>query len=58
MRDAKLILLGAALLVGSQVWAASDNTLAPASPPKKPSAALVKPISETLWDRKVTDNYR
>jgi prolyl oligopeptidase len=58
MRDAKLILLGAALLVGSQVWAASDNTLAPAGPIKKPPAAPVKPVSETHWGQKVTDNYR
>jgi len=58
MRDARLILLGAALLIGSQVWAASDNTLAPAGPIKKPPAAPVKPVSETHWGRKVTDNYR
>jgi prolyl oligopeptidase len=58
MRDAKLILLGAALFVGYQVWAATDNTLAPAGPIKKPAAAPVKPVSETHWGRKVTDNYR
>jgi prolyl oligopeptidase len=58
MRDAKLILLGAALLIGSQGWAASDNTLAPAGPIKKPPAAPVKPVSETHWGQKVTDNYR
>jgi prolyl oligopeptidase len=58
MRDARLILLGAALLIGSQVWAASDNTLAPAGPIKKPPAAPVKPVSETHWGRKVTDDYR
>jgi prolyl oligopeptidase len=58
MRDAKLILLGAALLIGSQVWAAGGNTPAPASPPRKPSAAPVKPVSEVLWGQKVTDNYR
>jgi hypothetical protein len=58
MRDAKLILLGAVLLVGSQVWGASDTTLAPASPQKTPPATPLKPVSETLWGRKVTDNYR
>ena len=49
MRYAKLILLGAALLVGSQISAAAD---------KKPPTAPVKPVSETHWGRKVTDNYR
>jgi prolyl oligopeptidase len=58
MRDAKLILLGAALLVGCQVWAATDNTAAPAIHIKKPPAARIKPVTETLWGRKVTDNYR
>lgn len=57
MRDAKVILLGAALLVGSQVWAATDNTPTPATV-KKPPTAPVKPVSETLWGRTVTDNYR
>ena len=58
MRDAKLILLGAVLLVGFQGWAASDTTLAPASPQNTPPAAPLKPVTETLWGRKVTDNYR
>jgi prolyl oligopeptidase len=58
MREAKLILLGAALLVGCQVWAATDNTAAPAIHIKKPPAARIKPVTETLWGRKVTDNYR
>ena len=58
MRDAKLVLLGAALLVGSQILAAADNTLGAAGSPKKPAAAPVKPVSETHWGRKVTDNYR
>src|SRR5580692_2930903 len=58
MRDAKLILLGAALLVGCHAWAATDNTAAPADPIKRPPAAPIKPVIETLWGRKVTDNYR
>jgi prolyl oligopeptidase len=58
MRDAKLILLGAALLVGCDVWAASDNTAAPADHIKNPPAARIQPVTETLWGRKVTDNYR
>ncbi len=58
MREAKLILLDAVLLVGSLAWAATDNALTPADPLKKPPAALVKPVTETLWGRNVTDNYR
>jgi prolyl oligopeptidase len=58
MRDAKFILLGAALLVGFQVWAATDPILAAAVSIKKPPAAPVKPVGETHWGRKVTDNYR
>jgi prolyl oligopeptidase len=60
MRDARLILLGAVLLGGWQVWAATDNAAAPAGQVKKPPppAAPIKPVTETLWGRKVTDNYR
>ncbi len=56
--DAKLILLGAALLVGSLVWATTDNIAAPSGHIKRPPAARVKPVSEMHWGRKVTDNYR
>jgi prolyl oligopeptidase len=60
MRDARLMLLAAILLVGSQVLAAADNTLAPAGAPApaKLPAAPIKPVIEKLWNRPVTDNYR
>jgi prolyl oligopeptidase len=54
----KLKLLGAALLVGSAVCAAADNTAAPPGPVRPPPAAPVKPVTETHWGRQVTDNYR
>jgi len=56
--DAKLILLGAALLAGSLVWATTDDIAAPTGNIKRPAAASVKPVSEMHWGRKVTDNYR
>src|SRR6202047_284157 len=49
MRDVKLPLIAAALLFGSLAWSAND---------KKPAAAPVKPVVETLWGRKITDDYR
>jgi hypothetical protein len=49
MRDVKLPLIAAALLCGSLAWSAND---------RKPAAAPVKPVVETLWGRKITDDYR
>ncbi len=50
MRDAKRVLIGATVLVGAMAGAATDNL--------KPPAAPIKPVTETLWGRRVTDNYR
>jgi prolyl oligopeptidase len=50
VRDAKRALIGATVLVGVMAWAATDNL--------KPPAAPIKPVTETLWGRRVTDNYR
>jgi prolyl oligopeptidase len=47
MRDAQLALATAALLC-SLAWSAD----------KKPPAAPVKPVIESLWGRKITDDYR
>jgi len=58
MRNSKLVLLGAGLLVVSLASAATDSTLASAVPQKMPAAAPVKPVVETLWGRRITDNYR
>jgi prolyl oligopeptidase len=49
MRDVKLVLMGAVLLLGSMDSIASEQ---------KPQPAPVKPVTETLWGRKVTDDYR
>lgn len=49
MRDMKLVLIAAGLLLGSLAWPAMD---------KKPAAAPVKPVVEMLFGRKITDNYR
>jgi prolyl oligopeptidase len=59
MRVEKGILIGAAfLLAASLAWGASDDPLAPTGSLKQPPAAQIKPVTETLWGRKVTDNYR
>ncbi len=49
MRATKLVLIAAGLLSGSLAWPAAD---------KKPAAPPVKPVVETLFGRKITDNYR
>ena len=65
MRASTLAALAAALLVsGSAVLAASDTATpsetaaAPAATAAKPAPAPVQPVTETLWGKKVTDNYR
>jgi len=58
MHAKKFIGLGAALLAGAAVWPAAVPADTPTVPPTKPPAALVKPVTETLWGRQVTDNYR
>jgi prolyl oligopeptidase len=53
------LLLGALTGVGSAI--AGDAIAGPAPPPAsipRPPAAPVRPVSETLWGRKVTDDYR
>jgi len=60
MRDAKFALITAGLLLGSMAWSAADDKAAADSKPvaeKKP-AAPVRPVVETLFGRKITDNYR
>jgi len=58
MHAAKRILVGAVLLSASLAWAAAADAPAPAGSGKKPAPAPLKPVTETLWWRKVTDNYR
>jgi len=50
-------LLGTALLLSSPAGRASDIPAAAAGR-TLPAAAKVVPVTETLWGRKVTDNYR
>ncbi len=38
--------------------AATLDALAPSNAPSPPSPAPVKPVTETLWGKQVTDNYR
>src|SRR6202040_1629617 len=61
------VMAAALLLSGSAVLAASDtspapDSAAPAGAPTqsaaKPAPPPVKPVTETLWGKKVTDNYR
>jgi prolyl oligopeptidase len=60
MRDFRNTSLAAALWVGSVVCAAAPmgGVAAPSGTLVKPPEASVKPFVETLWGRKVTDNYR
>ncbi len=53
------LLLGALTGVGSAI--AGDAIAGPAPPPAsipRPPTAPVRPVTETLWGRKVTDDYR
>ncbi len=49
-----------ALMGGSYAAAASTTggALAPSGGPSRPAPAPVKPVTETLWGKQVTDNYR
>jgi protease II len=58
MPDFRNLLLGAALWVGPVVCAAAPGVSAPNGALVKPPEAPIKPVVETLWGRKVTDNYR
>jgi prolyl oligopeptidase len=48
MRKAQLAFIATAALLSSLAWSVD----------KKPPAAPVKPVIETLWGRKITDDYR
>lgn len=49
MHDAKVVLVAAALMFASLASAAAD---------RRPAAAPVVPVTETLFGREITDNYR
>ena len=56
----KSVALGAlcALAGLSVAYAALTDPLAPIGAPPKPATAPIKPVVETIWGKKVTDNYR
>src|SRR5690348_4556063 len=58
MRVATWLSTGALVLGVSLAWSAPSDPLAPIGAFNKPPSAPVKPITETLWGRKVTDDYR
>jgi len=58
MHPLKVILAAAALLYVQLAWSASSAPGTSPAPSAKPPAAQVKPVTETLWGRKVTDDYR
>jgi prolyl oligopeptidase len=58
MRDTFILGLGAVALAGAAVWPAIGDADEPGIPPSKPPPAVAKPVTETLWGRQVTDNYR
>jgi prolyl oligopeptidase len=56
MRSATLIaLLGISCAAAPSV---ARDPLAPLNAPSRPAPAPVKPVTETLWGKQVTDNYR
>jgi len=58
MRVSTWLWMAAFALGGTLAWAASTDPLAPVGGFNKPADAPVKPVSETIWGRKVTDDYR
>ena len=58
MRSIAFGLAAAALGVTFALAAQTSDPLAPIGAAQKPPAAPVKPVTETIWGQKVTDNYR
>jgi len=56
MRHTHVVLTATALLLASNSWSAPAQT--PPAPQNKPPAAQIKPVEETLFGRKIIDNYR
>jgi prolyl oligopeptidase len=55
---AALLLSGSAVFAAGETATAPETAAAPAQAVTKPSPAPVQPVTETLWGKKVTDNYR
>ena len=58
MRVAIWLSTGVFALACSLAWSAPSDPLAPVGAFNKPASAPLKPITETIWGRKVTDAYR
>lgn len=52
------VALIALLGISSASAASMHDPLAPLNAPPRPAPAPVKPVTETLWGRQITDNYR
>jgi prolyl oligopeptidase len=50
--------LVALLTISSATVSMAQDPLAPLNAPSQPAPAPVKPVTETLWGKQVTDNYR
>jgi prolyl oligopeptidase len=58
MRVATWLLIGACALGCALAASAPNDPLAPIGAFDKPAAAPVEPVTESLWGREVTDDYR
>ncbi len=58
MRAATWFSLGVFALSSALAGSAPSDPLAPVGAFQKPADAPIKPVTETLWGRKVTDDYR
>jgi len=58
MRNALSLGFAVTIALVAAAWAAGGDPLAPIGLSAKPAPAPVEPVTEALWGRKVTDNYR
>ena len=58
MRVATGLSMGISALCCALAWSAPGDPLAPVCAFDKPAPAPIKPVTETLWGRQVTDDYR
>ena len=58
MRIARFAAVSVFALVSTMAAGASSDPLAPIGVGAPPATAPIKPVTETLWGVKVTDNYR
>jgi prolyl oligopeptidase len=58
MRAVTWLSIGVVSFVLAPAWAEPSDPLAPVGTFAKPPNAPIRPVTETLWGRKVTDDYR